>query len=56
MILAGSARARAGSAQLDMMIGTVDKNSVPAKNFRRIRSKMKRPDNEAEVEPAPGKP
>jgi len=53
-----------GSSQLDMMIGAVDKNSISAKNFRRIRSRMKRPDNEAGVEPAqnlvakpaPGKP
>jgi len=44
-----------GSSQLDMMIGSVDKNSVPAKNFRRIRSRMKRPftDEAFEVEPAP---
>ncbi len=41
-----------GSSQLDMMIGAVDKNSVPAKNFRRIRSRMKRPDNDTGVEPA----
>jgi hypothetical protein len=41
-----------GSSQLDMMIGAVDKNSIPAKNFRRIRSRMKRPDSDTMVEPA----
>jgi hypothetical protein len=41
-----------GSSQLDMMIGAVDKNSVPAKNFRRIRSRMARPDSNTMVEPA----
>ncbi len=44
-----------GSSQLDMMIGSVDKNSVSAKNFRRIRSRMKRPsaDDVLGAEPAP---
>jgi phosphoserine phosphatase len=32
------------SSQLDMMIGAVEKNSIAAKNFRRIRSRLKRPD------------
>jgi predicted DNA-binding protein len=32
----------AASSQLDMMIGAVKKNSVAAKNFRRIRSRLKR--------------
>jgi hypothetical protein len=34
----------AASSQLDMMIGAVKKDSVAAKNFRRIRSRLKRPD------------
>ncbi len=44
-----------GSSQLDMMIGSVDKNSIPAKNFRRIRSRITLPDKDGafEVEPAP---
>ena len=43
------------SSQLDMMIGAVDKNSVAAKNFRRIRSRIKRPlaDDVVEAVPAP---
>jgi len=32
------------SSQLDMMIGAVEKDSIAAKNFRRIRSRLKRPD------------
>ena len=44
-----------GSSQLDMMIGAVDKNSIPAKNFRRIRSRLMRPseDGTIEIGPAP---
>ena len=43
------------SSQLDMMIGAVAKNSISAANFRRIRSRLKRPydDNNAEVQPVP---
>ena len=43
-----------GSSQLDMMIGSVDKNSVAAKNFRRIRSRITLPDKDGvfEIEPA----
>ena len=42
-----------GSSQLDMMIGAVDKNSVAAKNFRRIRSKITMPDETAGTENGP---
>ncbi len=42
-----------GSSHLDMMIGSVDKNSIPAKNFRRIRSRMKRPDADETTEATP---
>lgn len=43
------------SSQLDMMIGAVEKNSIAAKNFRRIRSRLKRPnaDEIAQVQPVP---
>ncbi len=45
-----------GSSHLDMMIGAVAKDSIPAKNFRRIRSRLKRPreDEIAELQPAEG--
>ena len=39
------------SSQLDMMIGSVDKNSVAAKNFRRIRSRIGRPESDTDVGP-----
>jgi len=43
------------SSQLDMMIGAVEKNSIAAANFRRIRSRLKRPnaDDIAEAQPVP---
>ena len=47
----------AASSDLDMMIGGVEKNSIPAANFRRIRSRLKRPysdeDEEASQAPQP---
>jgi len=45
----------AASSQLDMMIGAVKKNSIAAKNFRRIRSRLKRPnaDDVAAAQPVP---
>jgi len=44
-----------GSSQLDMMIGSVEKNSIVAKNFRRIRSRLKRPNavDATEAQPIP---
>ena len=44
-----------GSSQLDMMIGAVEKRSVSAKNFRRIRSRLKRSDADeiTDAEPVP---
>lgn len=43
-----------GSSQLDMMIGAVTKNSVAAKNFRRIRSRLTiEQDDATGVEPIP---
>jgi hypothetical protein len=43
------------SSQLDMMIGAVEKDSIAAKNFRRIRSRLKRPDadDNAIAQPVP---
>jgi hypothetical protein len=41
------------SGMLDMAIAAVDKTSSAAKNFQAIRSKVKRPPEDAGVVPAP---
>ena len=41
------------SGMLDMAIAAVDKTSSAAKNFQAIRSRVKRPPEDAEVVPAP---